>query len=450
MVGLQESINLVKERLRADSIPTTTNSPPPPSSVVDHDAILRDYDKVMRDHERRMNGHRRHIKRHREERSQSASRSPRASSKRFRFKKGNKPIDGDENHTKHRRRSRDYDHHRHEKVRIGMRPCSSASEVDRDADVAAYAAHPLPRPRESDYLDPAEADSVSPQPAAFLEPRTESVFEGPDDAFRASLFDAIADDEGAAYWEGVYGEPIHIYSRPTVKTDSGGLEEMNDDQYAEYVKRKMWEKKNPELVKEREDRARREMEEDQRRQRRKKGRRDDDENDSDYEWVGNEEKGYERRRVRGQRRHPREIPTERNRGFMSDVDEALARGAKRKEEKKWRQAWSIYRAKWEQLKESKDLLQDAALARAIPWPVLSGNMQDANQECIAQFFRNYPLEEDESRMALLKAERVRWHPDKIQHRFGGDNVDAETLAMVTGVFQAIDNMMAEERKRAGE
>ena len=33
----------------------------------------------------------------------------------------------------------------------------------------------------------------------------------PDTAFRESLFDALADDEGAAFWEGVYGQPIHSY-----------------------------------------------------------------------------------------------------------------------------------------------------------------------------------------------------------------------------------------------
>ena len=134
---------------------------------------------------------------------------------------------------------------------------------------------------------------------------------------------------------------------------------------------------------------------------------------------------------------------------MSDIDEALARGAKRKQQKKWLQAWSAYHKKWEDLKASKDLLQDAALARAMPWPVLSGNMQDASKENIEDFFRNYTLGEGESRMSLLKAERFRWHPDKIQHRFGGDNVDAETLAMVTSVFQTIDEMMTEEKRRGG-
>jgi hypothetical protein len=47
---------------------------------------------------------------------------------------------------------------------------------------------------------------------------------------------------------------------------------------------------------------------------------------------------------------------------------------------------------------------------------------------------------------LLKAERVRWHPDKIQHRFGG-NVDEGTMKIVTGIFQIVDDMVEQQRKR---
>ena len=42
----------------------------------------------------------------------------------------------------------------------------------------------------------------------------------PNSAFIESLFDALADDEGAAYWEDVYGQPIHTY--PNVKEGPGG------------------------------------------------------------------------------------------------------------------------------------------------------------------------------------------------------------------------------------
>lgn len=386
---------------------------------VDHDKILRDYDSAIRDHERRMHRHRRHIRHHRDR-----TRSPRPS-KRFRFKAdSNKASSNQERHSS-----------------------------SKDAGVEAYAAHPLPRPKPSEYLDPDFSASVSPPPTERMpQPAESRTSEGPDAAFRSSLFDAMADDEGAAYWESVYGEPIHVYSRPTVQTENG-LEQMSDEQYVEYVKRKMWEKKNPELVAEREARAKRELEEDKKRQRRRNGFKDDEESaESDYEWVGDEEKGYERRRIRGKAR-PRESRTSRpgtgNRGFMSDVDEALARGARRKEAKKWQQAWAQYHKNWEALKNNTDTLQGAALARAIPWPVASGFSQNVNKENVEDFIRNYSLAEGETRMGLLKAERFRWHPDKIQHRFGRDNVDDETLKLVTSVFQVIDEMMSQEKNKEG-
>lgn len=473
MVGFQDSINLVKENLRNETYTTAA----PSQDAVDHDAILRDYDSLMREHERRMAGHRRHVKRHGEDRerdrtrSKSPRRSPKPTSMRFRFKADSKSSSSSSS-KRRKHRTRDYDDreregdgerqssHRH-RTRTRSPEHPNAQKPD-DANLSAYAAHPFARPRESEYLDPTAAESVSasPQPDAASPgqvppaPAVDTAYNGPDTAFRASLFDAIADDEGAAYWEGVYGEPIHVYSRPSVRTEAGVLEQMGDDEYADYVKRKMWEKKKPELVKEREERARRELDEEQREKRKRrnggKGQDEDEENESDFEWVGNEEKGYERRRVRGKPRPTqREGRNDKGRGFMSDVDAALARGAKRKEAKRWQQAWAAYKQKWEDLKNKTETLQGAQLANAIPWPVITGSSTTVERDNIEDFFRNYTLCEGETRTGLLKAERFRWHPDKIQHRFGGENVDADTLKLVTSVFQTIDEMMAEEKKREG-
>ena len=73
----------------------------------------------------------------------------------------------------------------------------------------------------------------------------------------------MADDEGAAYWEAIYGQPIHIYPPPPhgghdSSSGAGGhLEQMTDEQYAEYVRQKMWEKTHAGLL---EAKARREKE----------------------------------------------------------------------------------------------------------------------------------------------------------------------------------------------
>ena len=457
MVSFQDSINLVNETLRQQDYKYATSAHEG-SDTVDHGKILRDYDDMMREHERRMDGHRRHVKRHGEQ--SSSSKQKESSSMRFRFKSDSgKSSSHRHGHRSKRHRSRDHcevgerSERRRHRTRTrspersqGIKETEEEQQKEgKDHGISAYSAHPFARPVQSEYLDPADSASLSPQPSEPppKPPPAETTFEGPDDAFRASLIDAIADDEGAAYWEGVYGEPIHVYTRPTVQTDNG-LEQMTDDQYAEYVKRKMWEKKNPELVKEREDRARRELEEEEEDRRHRKTRSESAE--SDYEWVGNEEKGYERRRIRGkprprgeQSRREKKTPT----NFMNDIDAALARGAKRKQAKKWQQAWSTYQEKWQNLKTD-----DTAIA--IPWPVISGNMQTVSRENIKDFFLNCTtLREGETRMGLLKAERFRWHPDKIQHRFGGDNVDTDTLALVTSVFQTIDELMAQEKEKEG-
>ncbi|OAA71390.1 hypothetical protein ISF_01941 [Cordyceps fumosorosea ARSEF 2679] len=85
----------------------------------------------------------------------------------------------------------------------------------------------------------------------------------PEAAFRESLFDAMADDEGAAYWEGVYGQPVHIYEQDKVGPQ-GELERMTDEEYAAHVRQKMWEKTHAGLLEERarrEERRRRKEEE---------------------------------------------------------------------------------------------------------------------------------------------------------------------------------------------
>ena len=56
-----------------------------------------------------------------------------------------------------------------------------------------------------------------------------------------------------------------------------------------------------------------------------------------------------------------------------------------------------------------------------------------------------PAADRAEKLRLLKAERVRWHPDKVQQRFGGA-VDEGTMTVVTGVFQVVDALVEQERK----
>ncbi|KAK0645998.1 hypothetical protein B0T16DRAFT_412388 [Cercophora newfieldiana] len=214
----------------------------------------------------------------------------------------------------------------------------------------------------------------------------------PDAAFRESLFDAMADDEGAAYWESVYGQPIHVYASERSRP-GGELEGMNDEEYATYVRQKMWEKTHAGLVEERE--------------KRKKAREEKERRDEEAERV----------RV--------------------EVERSLRRGEERRRKRGWRGRWEGYRKRWEEW--------DGQGVDGIPWPV--GDVQEEIGEVRGFFVNGLELEElgEKEFAARLKEERVRWHPDKMQQRLGG-KVDADVMRDVTAIFQVVDALWNDTRK----
>lgn len=238
----------------------------------------------------------------------------------------------------------------------------------------------------------------------------ESLFDEPEsnnqDLFRESLFDALADDEGAAYWEGVYGQPINIY--PTEKPGPDGkLERMTEDEYAEFVRTKMWEKSHQHIVEEREARERARQEREQQRP-------------SYDDEVDKEER--EREQIRNQ------------------MEESLRRGEERKRAKHAAASWEVYKTKWASLTgaEKPPHVEGPNVSDLVPWPVLSGKARHVDKHEVERFLRASPAWKDDA-SALLKAERVRWHPDKMQRRFG-QRIDEDTIRHVTAVFQIIDHM----------
>lgn len=257
-----------------------------------------------------------------------------------------------------------------------------------------------------------------------------------DDAFRESLFDAMGDDEGATFWEGVYGQPIHDYPNQFVNEDTGELETMDDEEYATYVRRKMWEKSREgiEAAREekREERARREAE---------------------------EEVEEDRRRSRKERKPESSGEPHNNFVFDFEIEASLRRGQQRKDQKRWRELWSNYIKRWDDLQsiaETRDPNkpnENLYLRNKIAWPVVSGQRKDTNREEIERFMHNAAeaIQTDQeapasSLSAILKAERVRWHPDKIQQRYGFMDVDELTIKGVTATFQVLDTMWNDLRK----
>ncbi|GLB06785.1 hypothetical protein AtubIFM57258_002102 [Aspergillus tubingensis] len=278
-----------------------------------------------------------------------------------------------------------------------------------------------PSPKRKKHRAPHRRKHTTTSPPASPSQPTTSRF-SPSTAFRESLFDALGDDEGAAYWESVYGQPIHTYSVPEVpKGPNGELEMMDEEEYAAYVRRKMWERTREGMLAEEER-----MREERRRVKEKERRRD---------------------RERGE--------------WERAVEESLRRGRERKRRRGWRGVWGRYCACWGELDGVvKGGSEGGRFEEVVFWPVESGERRDVGRKEVEEFMRECARVVDEEDMdkdgdrdggggllGLLKTERVRWHPDKIQHRYGKLGIDERVLKSVTEVFQIVDQMWSEERKK---
>lgn len=260
----------------------------------------------------------------------------------------------------------------------------------------------------------------------------------PEQAFRESLFDALGDDEGAAFWEGVYGQPIHTYPNTYQDDETGELERMTDEEYAQFVRRKMWEKSSEGIEAAKEEKRQREQEKD-------KQRRSDE----------------QARRI-AQEHKPKPYDHDI---FDIHIEASLRRGQRRKDRKRWQELWRDYLRRWDELltlaqnrlpkEEGEDDTQQLFLRNKIAWPVESGKPKDIARDEVERFVRKgtESSESEESASAVIvnaiKAERVRWHPDKIQQRYGFLEIDENTLKGVTAVFQIFDDIWNDLRTREG-
>ncbi|CDM37138.1 hypothetical protein DTO013E5_9455 [Penicillium roqueforti] len=241
------------------------------------------------------------------------------------------------------------------------------------------------------------------------DPTYENSFNSTADTFRESLFDALGDDEGAAYWESVYGQPIHNYRVPDVQRGpEGELEQMTEEEYVDYVRRRMWERTREGMLAEQE-------------------------------------------RLRAERQQKRKEEAQRNaqsgrEEFERAMDESLRRGAQRKRAKtEWGAPWAEYLERWETIRKVAEESAPKSLRNLLFWPVRSGKRVDVRPQAVEEFMRHAPPPAD--LLGTLKAERIRWHPDKIQHRYGALGIDDTVMRSVTEVFQIVDGLWNEERER---
>jgi hypothetical protein len=204
---------------------------------------------------------------------------------------------------------------------------------------------------------------------------------------------------------------------------------MSDEEYAAYVRSRMWERTREGMIEEQE-RLRAE---------RKKAR-------------ARENEAGEKERERW--------------AFERAMEESLRRGTERKRKKNWAGVWGEYVSRWEEIgrvvqkmgvgagaggMESTDTevkeggKESLQLRNLLFWPVESGKRRDVSPESVREFLRHAP---NGDLLGTLKTERVRWHPDKIQHRYSALGIEEDVMRSVTEVFQIVDRMWTEERDRA--
>ncbi|KAF8423651.1 hypothetical protein EV426DRAFT_602540 [Tirmania nivea] len=279
-------------------------------------------------------------------------------------------------------------HHRHHRHHTSSRK----EKVD-------YQAKGYSKPRRQPPDDPSTYDDT------FL-PNVQSFkYADPDIAFRESLFDAMADDEGAAFWEGVYGQRVDVYPRPEVEGPTGKLEEMDDDEYAAFVRTKMYEKTHEYIFEERlkREKARVDAKEREKRER--------------EEWEAAEKERLRREQARRQKNS----------------------------RDKLKKAWEDYQTAWSQVIANKKGCE-VLTATLIPWPVASRQLKDVDSKTVEEFYLSAPVDHTGDGLCnLLKAERVKWHPDKMQQRWG--QLEQDVMAGINATFQTIDSMWVDHKEK---
>jgi hypothetical protein len=209
----------------------------------------------------------------------------------------------------------------------------------------------------------------------------------------------MADDEGAAYWEHVYGQPIHTFAsaRDEMRPNAQGqLERMTDDEYAAYVRQKMWEKTHAGLL---EERAKKEREKEEKRERDDRARR-----------------------------------------VQAEIDASLQRSEERRSRRAWDRRWEAYLQAWQDWERGPSM-------EKIPWPLQDMPKEERTEKNLRIMFLRSVGEgaAEKTLLARLKEERVRWHPDKMQQRLGGQ-VDHDAMKEITATFQTIDKLWDDTRK----
>lgn len=244
------------------------------------------------------------------------------------------------------------------------------------------------------HIDDTIGESLDPDDEAFygtgageyVEPSLASSYAADD--FTERLFDALADDEGRDHWQNLYGQSLDDFVHPDAK-DAKGLnqQDMNDDEYAAFVRRGMWERKHGERL----------------RSTNYPGRGDDKQDEYTQQDFSS-----------------------------SRTDTRSSSGLGRNFELE--QRWKKYLQSWEHLGTAQWTMT------SVPWPNVSARVSDISKQSVSEF-----LSHAGNLKALAKEElRRRWHPDRFQQKTKKHIAEAEwtsIFTIVTSIAQILNQII---------
>ncbi|KAF2804590.1 uncharacterized protein BDZ99DRAFT_575239 [Mytilinidion resinicola] len=134
---------------------------------------------------------------------------------------------------------------------------------------------------------------------------------------------------------------------------------------------------------------------------------------------------------------------------MRKEKERLAKEKADAEKKTLEDAWLRYSTGWGILKKNTTKATSAEFRQIIPWPVVSGKVEDVNDKNVEEFYRKAtPYQDDASKMFLfMKMECLNWHTDRLPQRLGDGEVDATLAGLFNTVMRMVIKLRSEVQER---
>lgn len=209
-----------------------------------------------------------------------------------------------------------------------------------------------------------------------------------EDAFRAKLFDEMELDAGLDATEAKFSG----YYMPNRWKDRTGFEgsgsipqsktAMDDEEYAEYIRRGMWERTHK------------------------------------AERVAREQQEKERKERKDKERKLREKTKE----LENEEVERRRRNREAKANQQFVEGWTAYERRWSELQQATttaSLVPASMDLHALPWPIAQPitSIDDLTTEAVSAFLLSHLHSADKPKRARLREALLLYHPDRFEGRF---------------------------------